>query len=139
MTEEVTVYWPFPVPPPEKRANEMIHIVRFLESAHAAGFRPSKHLDLNYGAGSLTSRLADINYRGPHLGAAGQYRWEVILCDATDRVMHFWVGGFEHAGAAALRWLHGGTPEEVAAVVEGHVIRGRAEAITPQPVPVTPA
>jgi hypothetical protein len=116
-------YWPFPVLPPEQRTDLHEKIIRFLEQAHRAGFRPCKYLEYDFQAHAEGGRYGWITYRGRER-TGGPTCWEVWLDDHKGRVMSCWVDDFDTAAASVLAWLRDGDALAIVEAAKPHIIKG---------------
>lgn len=94
-------YWPFDVPPADKRTKLESCEIRFMEQAALEGFTPYKSFVDDFGASSKE------NGRVVYIIVRGRNRWEIWLGVDTSKVLSIFVDDFDCAADCALRWLRG--------------------------------
>ena len=92
-------YWPYVVLPPERRTPQHVAEIAFLEAAHVEGFRP-----YTSGAGSFGASSGD---RHGLIIVRTRSFWELRVGTTEAEGLAAYVGPFEVAAGAALRWLRG--------------------------------
>jgi len=92
-------FWPFPVITEERRTEQQEKDIRFLESAHAEGFRAFAFLAGSFGVEAENGRRAEIIHRG------GNRLWELILSTYDDEIASRTMTDFTKAANAALGGL----------------------------------
>ncbi len=118
MTEIEDQYWPFEVLPPDRRTEADETVIRFLETAHRAGYRPYRFGSENYGA-TIGGRHGAIFHRG----RKGR-RWEIDLGMPGESSFSAHLDDFGEAARALLLWLGGADASAVFEQIRGHIIEG---------------
>ncbi|HVC97781.1 MAG TPA: hypothetical protein VND64_29190 [Pirellulales bacterium] len=108
-------YWPFDVGPPEKFSDEDKAIVRFLEAAYEAGFRPYDSFLSYYGATADNERVGEIIARG-------RSRWELVLAAEHEEILSAYLDDFGCAADAVLGWLRGAEAKLILAQLQEHLV-----------------
>jgi hypothetical protein len=108
-------YWPFDVVPVERRTDQQIREIDFLQSAFRAGYEPYLFGSQNFGA-SAGKRGGIILYRG----LRGKH-WEMQLGTADAVLLSAHVDAFECAAEAVLLWLGGAMVADVVEYIRAHL------------------
>jgi hypothetical protein len=111
---ETQKYWPFEVLPPDQRTDHHKKVIRFLEEAFSAGFKPYMFGN-NFGA-STDVRIGEMIHRG-----VDRY-WEIILTLGEERCASFYVDGFAQAGEAIMRWLRGDEVGHIRSYIQQYIV-----------------